>query len=110
MTTSGQAAPWSSLDSDVATVVAVPVRERNRYRRVMLKLSGQVFGGGEVGFGIEPVEGVPLGSGDLDCHGERAGEETVERAFKGGGFVAVGEIAEGAEGGEQQRGGRMGQP
>ena len=59
MTETGQAALLSSQDPDIdlsgvattrpAPVEAVRRTERDPYRRVMLKLSGQVFGGGEVG-------------------------------------------------------------
>lgn len=52
MTVTGRAAPLSSADELFA--VGTP----NRYRRVMLKLSGEVFGGGEVGVDPDVVSSI----------------------------------------------------
>src|ERR1700712_6079375 len=89
MTTSGQAAPWSSLDSDVATVVAGPVRERNRYRRVMLKLSGQVFGGGEVGVDPDVVASIARQISEVNQSGTQ-----VAVVVGGGNFFRGAELSQ----------------
>ncbi len=58
MTEPGQAAPPPSPQAGEARSGAAHDPERNRYRRVMLKLSGQVFGGGEVGVDPDVVASI----------------------------------------------------
>jgi uridylate kinase len=57
MTDTGQAAPLSSL--------LIADRGGVRYRRVMIKLSGEVFGGGEIGVDPDVVHSIALQIADV---------------------------------------------
>jgi uridylate kinase len=99
MTETGQAALLSSQDPDIdlggvattrpAPVEAVRRSERDPYRRVMLKLSGQVFGGGEVGVDPDVVASIARQIGEVNDSGTQ-----VAVVVGGGNFFRGAELSQ----------------
>jgi uridylate kinase len=90
MTETGQAALLSSAQPDApAQLAAARGPERNAYRRVMLKLSGQVFGGGEVGVDPDVVASIARQIGEVNESGVQ-----VAVVVGGGNFFRGAELSQ----------------
>jgi uridylate kinase len=101
MTETGQAALLSSAPSDPAPAGSSPRPERNHYRRVMLKLSGQVFGGGEVGVDPDVVSSIARQISEVNQSGTQ-----VAVVVGGGNYFRGAELTE--QGMDRPRGDYMG--
>ncbi|MEA3061929.1 MAG: uridylate kinase, partial [Sphingomonadales bacterium] len=89
MTETGQAALLSASPEDPAPSAASQQPDRAPYRRVMLKLSGQVFGGGEVGVDPDVVASIARQIGEVN-----ASDTQIAVVVGGGNFFRGAELSQ----------------